>query len=106
MNALERTLVLLAVWQMPQFAPPKSTQPRLPCSPKTNVSGVPHRSRRKPSMNSKRPVKNITTHRRKFYPHDSYLINLGHPVTEALEKSRDAFIDEMQRCEQLGLSFF
>ena len=37
-------------------------------------------------------------------PHDSYLINLGHPVAEALEKSRDAFIDEMQRCEQLGLS--
>ncbi|MGY2796607.1 deoxyribonuclease IV [Ewingella americana] len=37
-------------------------------------------------------------------PHDSYLINLGHPVDEALEKSRDAFLDEMQRCEQLGLS--
>lgn len=37
-------------------------------------------------------------------PHDSYLINLGHPVAEALEKSREAFIDEMQRCEQLGLS--
>ena len=37
-------------------------------------------------------------------PHDSYLINLGHPVQEALDKSRDAFIDEMQRCEQLGLS--
>ena len=36
-------------------------------------------------------------------PHDSYLINLGHPVAEALEKSRDAFLDEMQRCEQLGL---
>lgn len=36
-------------------------------------------------------------------PHDSYLINLGHPVHEALEKSRDAFIDEMQRAEQLGL---
>ncbi|MFO6484450.1 hypothetical protein ACLBR5_13600 [Escherichia coli] len=36
---------------------------------RTNVSGVPHRSRRKPSMNSKRPVKNITlTHRRKFFP--------------------------------------
>lgn len=45
-------------------------------------------------------MKNITTHRRKFFPHDSYLINLGHPVAEALEKSRDAFIDEMQRCEQ------
>ncbi|MES4613605.1 MAG: deoxyribonuclease IV [Ewingella sp.] len=37
-------------------------------------------------------------------PHDSYLINLGHPVDEALEKSREAFFDEMQRCEQLGLS--
>lgn len=37
-------------------------------------------------------------------PHDSYLINLGHPVEEALEKSRDAFIDEMTRCQQLGLT--
>ena len=36
-------------------------------------------------------------------PHDSYLINLGHPEKEALKKSRDAFVDEMQRCEQLGL---
>lgn len=36
-------------------------------------------------------------------PHDSYLINLGHPEPEALQKSRDAFLDEVQRCEQLGL---
>lgn len=36
-------------------------------------------------------------------PHDSYLINLGHPEAEALEKSRASFIDEMKRCEQLGL---
>ena len=36
-------------------------------------------------------------------PHDSYLINLGHPDKVALEKSRAAFLDEMQRCEQLGL---
>ena len=36
-------------------------------------------------------------------PHDSYLINLGHPEAEKLEKSRDAFIDELQRCSQLGL---
>ena len=36
-------------------------------------------------------------------PHDSYLINLGHPEEEKLQKSRDAFLDEMQRCEQLGL---
>ncbi|MBB6056433.1 deoxyribonuclease IV [Tolumonas osonensis] len=38
-------------------------------------------------------------------PHDSYLINLGHPEPEALEKSRVAFIDEMQRCQQLGLCY-
>ena len=36
-------------------------------------------------------------------PHDSYLINLGHPEQEGLQKSREAFIDEMQRCMQLGL---
>ncbi|ACA85566.1 deoxyribonuclease IV [Shewanella woodyi] len=37
-------------------------------------------------------------------PHDSYLINLGHPDQEQLEKSRLAFFDEMERCEQMGLS--
>ncbi len=36
-------------------------------------------------------------------PHDSYLINLGHPEEEKLKKSRKAFIDELERCEQLGL---
>lgn len=36
-------------------------------------------------------------------PHDSYLINLGHPEQDGLDKSRAAFLDEMQRCEQLGL---
>lgn len=36
-------------------------------------------------------------------PHDSYLINLGNPVAENLAKSRKAFLDEMQRCEQLGI---
>ena len=36
-------------------------------------------------------------------PHDSYLINLGHPEEEGLTKSREAFTDEMVRCEQLGL---
>ncbi|MCP3954815.1 MAG: deoxyribonuclease IV [Desulfobacterales bacterium] len=38
-------------------------------------------------------------------PHDSYLINLGHPEESGLEKSRAAFLDEMQRCEQLGLHY-
>jgi deoxyribonuclease-4 len=37
-------------------------------------------------------------------PHDSYLINLGHPEEEGLKKSRKAFLDEMQRCEQLGIT--
>jgi deoxyribonuclease-4 len=37
-------------------------------------------------------------------PHDSYLINLGAPEEEKLEKSRAAFIDEMERCNQLGLT--
>jgi len=36
-------------------------------------------------------------------PHDSYLINLGAPDSEKLEKSREAFVDELRRCEQLGL---
>lgn len=36
-------------------------------------------------------------------PHDSYLINLGHPEADKREKSMDAFLDEVQRCEQLGL---
>ncbi len=36
-------------------------------------------------------------------PHDSYLINLGHPEIEQLEKSREAFIDELERCRILGL---
>ncbi len=37
-------------------------------------------------------------------PHDSYLINLGHPTEEGIKKSRQAFFDEMSRCEQLGLN--
>lgn len=36
-------------------------------------------------------------------PHDSYLINLGHPDDEAIGKSRASFIDELKRCELLGL---
>jgi deoxyribonuclease-4 len=38
-------------------------------------------------------------------PHDSYLINLGHPDEAGLTKSRTAFLEEVQRCEQLGLKF-
>lgn len=38
-------------------------------------------------------------------PHDSYLINLCHPDKNKLDRSRTAFIDEMKRCEALGLQF-
>ncbi|WP_422667092.1 deoxyribonuclease IV [Buchnera aphidicola] len=38
-------------------------------------------------------------------PHSSYLINLGHPIDSLLNKSRLSFIDEMNRCNQLGLMF-
>lgn len=41
---------------------------------------------------------------RYILPHDSYLINLGSPDEEAQQKSRAAFVDEMKRCEQLGLT--
>ncbi|MBP7748576.1 MAG: deoxyribonuclease IV [Aliarcobacter sp.] len=36
-------------------------------------------------------------------PHDSYLINLGHPELEARAKSFDGFVHEIQRCEILKL---
>jgi deoxyribonuclease-4 len=38
-------------------------------------------------------------------PHDSYLINLGSPEKDGLIRSRDAFIDEINRCSQLGLKY-
>ncbi|VFP80503.1 deoxyribonuclease IV [Candidatus Erwinia haradaeae] len=37
-------------------------------------------------------------------PHGSYLINLGHPVSDKLEKSRFALLDEVNRCQQLNLT--
>lgn len=37
-------------------------------------------------------------------PHDSYLINLGSPDKAKLHLSREAFLDELRRCEQLGLT--
>jgi len=37
-------------------------------------------------------------------PHDSYLINLGSPDPEGIEKSRASFLDEVNRCSMLGLT--
>lgn len=41
------------------------------------------------------------------YPtsHDSYLINLGTPNRDNRERSIEAFIDEIERADQLGLSY-
>jgi deoxyribonuclease-4 len=36
-------------------------------------------------------------------PHDSYLINLGNPDSQKREKSLNAFIHEVERCDILGL---
>lgn len=36
-------------------------------------------------------------------PHDNFLINLGSPDETKLSMSRKSFLEEMQRCEQLGL---
>jgi deoxyribonuclease-4 len=38
-------------------------------------------------------------------PHDSYLINLGSSDPEVVAKSRAAFLDEMRRCQMLGLCY-
>ena len=38
-------------------------------------------------------------------PHDSYLINLGSPEPEKRRKSLEAFIEEVERCYQLGLKY-
>lgn len=51
----------------------------------------------------KRNCDNLNYSMDQVIPHDSYLINLGHPEKAKLEKSRNAFLDELQRCEQLGI---
>ncbi|MDE7402871.1 MAG: deoxyribonuclease IV [Muribaculaceae bacterium] len=37
-------------------------------------------------------------------PHDNFLINLGSPDPDKLALSRQSFLEELQRCEQLGLT--
>lgn len=54
--------------------------------------------------NFRSAVKKAGIEPKHILPHASYLINLGNPDPTNLKKSRDAFLDEMQRCEQLGLT--
>uniref|UniRef100_UPI00358DEDC6 probable endonuclease 4 n=1 Tax=Myxine glutinosa TaxID=7769 RepID=UPI00358DEDC6 len=39
-------------------------------------------------------------------PHGSYLLNCGSPVAETYKKSCAALVEELQRCEQLGLILY
>ncbi|CAN8002374.1 unnamed protein product [Ixodes hexagonus] len=39
-------------------------------------------------------------------PHGSYLLNCGSPDPEVLEKSRATLVDELKRCEMLGLVYY
>ncbi|KAI0761411.1 xylose isomerase-like protein [Irpex lacteus] len=39
-------------------------------------------------------------------PHGSYLVNLGNPDAEKREKSYKCFLDDLKRCEQLGLLLY
>ncbi|KAI5160903.1 hypothetical protein NEAUS03_1396 [Nematocida ausubeli] len=57
-----------------------------------------------------KPFSNETIHafrkadtHEKLLPHGSYLINLAQPDKEKLEKSYNLFLDELVRCEQLGI---
>lgn len=51
----------------------------------------------------KQTLKNV--HLKSLMSHDSYLINLGSPSPESLDKSRKAFKEEAERCVQLDLTF-
>lgn len=42
---------------------------------------------------------------KKVMSHDSYLINLGSPKEELLEKSQNAFRAEIERCHKLDIAF-
>ena len=51
----------------------------------------------------KEHCKTLQFGKNQILPHDSYLINLGHPEKEALQRSREAFLDELHRCQLLGM---
>ncbi len=45
----------------------------------------------------------VDTTMRAVVSHDSYLVNLAAPSAEVMEKSRTAFLEELERCERLGI---
>ena len=55
-------------------------------------------------VNFKQRCKELGYSPEHILPHSSYLINLGNPTEDGIQKSRQAFFDEMHRCEQLGIN--
>ena len=53
----------------------------------------------------KKNLKKVGISPEHILPHDSYLINLGNPEEEKRRKSIEVFIDEVNRCYQLGLKY-
>ena len=39
-------------------------------------------------------------------PHGSYLLNAGSVDKEKLEKTRNALVDEVKRCQELGIKLY
>ena len=46
------------------------------------------------------------SHLEHILPHGSYLVNLGNPNEETRDKSFKAFLQDLQRCERLGISLY
>ena len=53
----------------------------------------------------KRRIEEIGIESKYILPHDSYLINLGNADEEKRNQSFEAFVDEMKRCNELGLLY-
>ncbi|TFK17915.1 AP endonuclease [Coprinopsis marcescibilis] len=54
----------------------------------------------------KQRMKRFNYESRHVLPHGSYLINLGNPDIEKRMKSYECFLDDLKRCEQLGLTLY
>jgi apurinic endonuclease APN1 len=68
-------------------------------------NGIPHHFPLKTSIRSREECESLGI-RRDIIPHGSYLINLGNPDEEKRQKSFNCFLDDLQRCEQLGLELY
>ncbi|KAG7090059.1 hypothetical protein E1B28_011676 [Marasmius oreades] len=54
----------------------------------------------------KERMKQLSYDPKHILPHGSYLINLGNPDQDKREKSYECFLDDLKRCDQLGLLLY